>query len=321
MEKLPDQCHNVTRLEWSIVAEKEPERNVMSGQRFFYVTILNVAITIAEFIGGALSGSLSLISDAFHNLGDSFSIVFSYGAHKISQKRQNERNTFGYKRAEIIAAFLNAIALCLICLFLMVEAVKRISHPESINGSLMLIVAVVGLIANFVSAFLLNAGAKHNLNMRATYLHIMSDALSSVAIIVGGILIDIFGWVWIDPVVTILVAVYIFYESIPIIRQTNRIVMQGAPVIDYQAIKHDLLQINGILGVHHVHAWSIDEHNVIFSAHVNLHDMKISEAQQIYSQIDDLMEKKYHMCHVTIQAETTRGEGEDMIYDRGNDIP
>lgn len=295
--------------------------DVLSGSRFFFVTVLNVLITIAEFVGGALSGSLSLISDAFHNLGDSFSIAFSYAAHRISKKRQNERNTFGYKRAEIIAAFLNSIALCLICVFLVIEAVKRFSHPQSINGNLMLIVAIIGLIANFVSAFLLNAGAKHNLNMRATYLHILSDALSSVAIIIGGVLIDIFGWVMIDPIVTILVAVYIFYESIPIIRQTCRILMQGAPDIDYQAIKDDLLKINGVFGVHHVHAWSIDEHNIIFSAHVNMHDMKISEAQQIYTEIDDLMEKKYHMCHVTIQAETTRGENEDMIYDRGNDIP
>lgn len=297
------------------------KRDVLSGRRFLLVTVLNVFITIAEFVGGALSGSLSLISDAFHNLGDSFSIVFSYAAHRISKKRQNERNTFGYKRAEIIAAFLNAIALCLICVFLIIEAVKRISHPETINGNLMLIVAIIGLIANFASVFLLNAGAKRNLNMRATYLHILSDALSSVAIIIGGILIDIFGWVMIDPIVTILVAVYIFYESMPIIRQTYRILMQGAPALDYPAIKRDLLKIDGVFGVHHVHAWSIDEHNVIFSAHVNMHDMKISEAQKIYTEIDELMKNKYHMCHVTIQAETTRGENEDMIYDRGNDIP
>ncbi|MFD1124421.1 cation diffusion facilitator family transporter [Lentilactobacillus raoultii] len=295
--------------------------DVLSGGRFFLVTVLNIFITIAEFVGGVLSGSLSLISDAFHNLGDSFSIAFSYVAHRISKKRQNKRNTFGYKRAEIIAAFLNSIALCLICIFLIIEAIKRFSHPESINGNLMLAVAVIGLIANFASAFMLNAGSKHNLNMRATYLHILSDALSSVAIIIGGVLIDLFGWVLIDPLVTILVAVYIFYESVPIIRQTCRILMQGAPAIDYPAIKQDLLKIDGVFGVHHVHAWSIDEHNVIFSAHVNLHDMKISQAQHIYTEIDELMENKYHMCHVTIQAETTRGENEDMIYDRGNDIP
>ncbi len=293
----------------------------MSGNRFFTVTTLNVVITIAEFIGGALSGSLSLISDAFHNMGDSVSIVFSYVASRISRRRQNARNTFGYKRAEIIAAFLNSIALALICLFLIYEAINRITHPEPINGSLMLIVAVIGLIANFISAFLLSAGAKHSLNMRATYLHILSDALSSVAIIIGGVLIDLFNWTWMDPLVTVLVALYIIYESVPIVKQTGRILMQGAPDLDYQAIKADLLKIDGVFSVHHVHAWSIDEHNVIFSAHVNMHDMKISEAEKIYTEINRVMKNKYHMCHVTIQAETTRGENENMIYDQGNDIP
>lgn len=303
------------------MAEKNHDHEELAGAKFFWVTVLNVVITIAEFVGGALSGSLSLISDAFHNAGDSVSIVFSFAASRISKRRQNARNTFGYKRAEIIAAFLNSIALALICVFLVIEAVKRISDPQPINGNLMLTIAVIGLAANVLSAYLLNSGSKSSLNMKATYLHILSDALSSVAIIFGGILIDLYNWTLADPIVTILVAVYIFYESIPIIRQTLRILMQGAPNLDYDQIKHDLLQIDGVFSVHHVHAWSIDENNIIFSAHINMHDMKISEAQPIYSEISKVLKDKYHMCHVTIQAETTRGEHEDMIYDRGNDIP
>ncbi|MBU9789222.1 cation diffusion facilitator family transporter [Lentilactobacillus sp. IMAU92037] len=293
----------------------------VGGNRFFWVTILNIVITIAEFVGGFLAGSLSLISDGFHNLGDSLSIVFSYIASRISRRRQNARNTFGYKRAEIITAFLNSIVLGIICTVLMIEAIKRISNPQPINGDLMLIIAIIGLVANLLSAFLLNAGSKSNLNMRATYLHIMSDALSSIAIIIGGILIDLFNWTLVDPIVTILVALYIIWEAIPIVRQTFRILMQGAPTIDYEAIKRDLLQIDGVFSVHHVHAWSIDENNIIFSAHVNMHDMKISQAQPIYLEITKILKNKYHICHVTIQAETTRGEDEDIIYDRGNDIP
>ena len=293
----------------------------VGGNRFFWVTILNIVITIAEFVGGFLAGSLSLISDGFHNLGDSLSIVFSYIASRISRRRQNARNTFGYKRAEIITAFLNSIVLGIICTVLMIEAIKRISNPQPINGDLMLIIAIIGLVANLLSAFLLNAGSKSNLNMRATYLHIMSDALSSIAIIIGGILIDLFNWTLVDPIVTILVALYIIWEAIPIVRQTFRILMQGAPTIDYEAIKRDLLQIDGVFSVHHVHAWSIDENNIIFSAHVNMHDMKISQAQPIYLEITKILKNKYHICHVTIQAETTRGEDEDIIYDRANDIP
>ncbi|WP_283679797.1 cation diffusion facilitator family transporter [Lentilactobacillus sp. Marseille-Q4993] len=292
----------------------------MTGKKFFAVTVLNVAITVAEFVGGILSGSLSLISDAFHNLGDSLSIVFSYVANVLSTKRQDARNTYGYKRAQIITAFLNSIALVIICAFLVIEAVQRLSHPEPINGPLMLAVAVIGLVANGVSAYLLNRGSKNNLNMKATYLHIMSDALSSVAIIIGGVLIELFNWTLVDPIVTILVAVYIAYESLPIIRQTNGILMEGAPAIDYRGIKRDLMQIDGVLNVHHVHAWQIDENNIVFSAHVNLYDMKISEAEPIYSEIDRILKKKYHVCHSTIQAEAQRGKDEDIIYDQGEDI-
>lgn len=216
--------------------EQNHDHEELAGSKFFWVTVLNILITIAEFIGGALSGSLSLISDGFHNAGDSVSIVFSYAASRISKRRQDSRNTFGYKRAEIIAAFLNSIALALICIFLIFEALKRITNPQPINGNLMLTIAVIGLVANLLSAFLLNSGSKNNLNMKATYLHILSDALSSIAIIFGGILIDLYNWTLADPIVTVIVAVYIFFESIPIIRQTFRILMQGAPNLNYEEL-------------------------------------------------------------------------------------
>ncbi len=315
--------YNWGRLRRDNVEKNNPEledNGVMSGNRFFAVTVLNIIITAAEFIGGIFSGSLALISDAFHNLGDSISIVFSYVANKISLRPQNARNTYGYKRADIIAAFLNAIALILICGFLIIEAVKRLSSPSHINGELMLIVAMIGLIANFVSAFLLHGGVKANLNMRATYLHILSDALSSLAIIFGGVLIQLFNWTFIDPVVTILVAIYIGIESWPIIRQTGSILMESAPPINYNEIRRDLEKIDGVVGVHHAHAWLIDEHNVVFSVHVNLEDMMLSDVQPIYSKINKVLKSKYHFCHVTIQAETTRGKGEGIIFNRGKDI-
>lgn len=294
----------------------------MSGRRFFWVTILNVVITIAEFVGGAISGSLSLVSDAFHNLGDSLSIVISYFAHLLSRKPQTETNTYGYRRAQIITALLNALALILVCAVLVIEAVRRISHPEPINGTLMLTVAIIGLAANVISAVLLSAGSKNSLNMRATYLHIMSDALSSVAIIVGGILIQLFNWTWVDPAVTIAVAIYIMYESAPIIKETIKILMEGAPAnLDFEAVKSDLLALPDVKGVHHLHAWLIDENNIIVSVHVNLSDMPISQAEVIYDQITNILKTKYGVCHVTIQAEASRGVHQDIIYDQGKDIP
>lgn len=297
--------------------------STVSGQRFFWVTTLNILITVVEFIGGGLSGSLSLVSDAFHNLSDSAAIAFSYVAHRISKKPQDSKSTYGYRRAQIIVAFLNSIVLIMVCVGLVVEAIQRISHPEPINGKMMLIVSIVGLLANVLSAVLLNAGAQKNLNMKATYLHIMSDALSSVAIIIGGILIQLYNWTLVDPAITIIVALYIIYEAAPIIRQTFKILMEEAPAdIDYHGMKADLMKLDNVLGVHHIHAWQIDEHNLIVSLHVNLkEDMCISEAETIYREIGEVLADKYEVSHVTIQAEAKRGVHEKMIYDQGKDLP
>lgn len=290
-----------------------PEDKRMSGRKFFAVTVLNGAITIVEAVGGLLSGSLSLLSDAFHNLGDTFSIVISYIAHRISLRDEDERNTFGYGRAQILAAMLNALLLIVVSVFLVVEAVKRLSHPETINGELMMGVAVVGLVANLASAIMMHRGSKHNLNMKATYLHLLSDTLSSVGIIFGAFMIQWYNVTMIDPIITIIVAVYITFESWPIVRHTITILMQGAPKMDYDAIKRDLMQIDGITSVHHIHVWMIDENRIMFSAHINMRDMLLSEAEPIYHQVEEVLAKNYGICHVTLQAEDVRGRGEEMI--------
>ena len=287
--------------------------NQVSGGRFLAVTILNVAITIVEIIGGLLSGSLALLSDAFHNLGDSFSIVLGYFAQSIAGRPENHRRTYGYRRAEILAAMLNALFLIVVSVFLIIEAIKHLHHPEHVNGPIMLTVAIVGLLANLISAGLLQGGSHHSLNVRATYLHVLSDALSSVAVILGGLVLTFVNLPWLDPVLTIAVALYIGYEAIPIIHQTLSILMQSAPRLDYDQIKQDLLGIDGVVNVHHVHAWSIDEHRIIFSAHLNCQDMLLSQVEEVYHQAEQILETKYGICHVTIQAECLRGQDEELF--------
>ncbi len=292
--------------------------NQISGARFLFVTILNIIITVVEFIGGAFAGSLSLVSDGFHNLGDSASIVLSYYTHRISGRPQTKRETFGFKRAQIISAFVNSTFLMIISAILIVEAVGKLFRPEHINGKLMFLVAIVGTVANLLSAIILNHGSKHNLNLRATYLHLLSDTLSSFGIIVGGVLIQLYGWFIVDPLVTIGVATYIMSETWPVIKKTIVILMQGSPKIDSAAIQHDLLKLPEVTGVHHVHIWLIDEHSIIFSAHINMRDMKISEAERTYHPIYKLLHDKYHIDHVTLQAEVKRGRNEHFYnYNNG----
>lgn len=285
----------------------------VTGKRFFAVTLLNILITIVEIVGGALSGSLALLSDAFHNLGDSLSIVLGYFAQHIGGHPENRQRTYGYRRAEILAALTNGTLLVIISLFLIVEAIKRLQHPQHINGEIMLTVAIIGLLANFVSALLLHAGSKDSLNVKATYLHVLSDALSSVAVIIGGLILTFVNVQWLDPVLTIGVAIYISFEAWPIILQTVKILMQSSPDLDYDAIEHDLKQIDGVTAVHHIHAWMMDEHRIIFSAHLNCDDLPLSQVERIYSQVEQILHEKYGICHVTIQAEYHRGRDEELF--------
>ncbi|WP_353989261.1 cation diffusion facilitator family transporter [Pediococcus argentinicus] len=292
----------------------------VTGKRFFCVTLLNLVITVAEFLGGIFSGSLALLSDAIHNLGDSAAIVMAYVANRISKRGSNHSKTFGYRRAEILASFLNALFLILISVFLMVEAIKRFSNPEPINGSLMLIVAIIGLLANFVSAGLLSKGSKNNLNIKATYLHVLSDALSSVGVIFGALMIQFFKITWVDPVVTMLVSIYIIWESIPLLKDTTNILMQAGPDLDYKTLDCDMRKVDGVVNVHHIHAWLIDENRIMFSAHINVEDRMLSEIEPIYRQLEELLKTKYHVDHVTLQAEVTRGKESPIFTNKIKDV-
>lgn len=292
----------------------------MSGMRFLLVTVLNALITVVELFGGVLSGSLALLSDAFHNLGDSASVVLAYVASRIGLKNSNMSKTFGYRRAEIISAFVNFVFLIVVSFFLIIESVRRILNPEPVNGGIMLIVAIVGTLANFISALLLSSGAKGSLNIKATYLHILSDALSSFGIVIGAIIIQVWHIDIVDPIVTILVSVYIMWETWPVLKEAINILMQGAPNLDFEAMKHDMLQEPGVVNVHHIHAWQIDENRIMFSAHINLNDQLLSDVEPVYRHLENLLQKKYHVDHVTLQAEVFRGKSNELFTRDRHDI-
>lgn len=285
----------------------------ITGKRFLWVTVLNLIITFVEIVGGLFSGSLALLSDAFHNLGDSLSIMLGFFAQLIGKRPETERQTYGYRRAEILSALLNALFLIIVSAFLLIEAVKRFSSPSTIDGPVMLTVAVIGLLANLISALLLHKGSKGSLNIKATYLHILSDSLSSVGVIIGAIIVTIWHIDWIDPLLTIAVAIFICFEAWPIIKQTITILMQASPKLDYDRIKQDIVNIEDVNSVHHVHAWMIDEHRIIFSAHINVCDLPISQVEPIYIKIETLLKDKYDIGHVTIQAEVGRGLDETLF--------
>ena len=289
----------------------QPQR---SSKKLFGVVVLNAVITLSEFIGGVASGSLSLVSDAFHNLSDTLAIIFSYGAQKMAQKEANERHTYGYQRLEILSAFINSLILIILSLFLAVEAFKRFNSPEKINSHLMLIVAVIGLLANLFSTLLLRQEADESLNIKSSYLHLLSDTLSSISVIIGAVLIRFFGIYWIDPVITLIISIYILLEAIIVIKKAAAILIQSAPTIDYEKMEQEIKAIEGVKDVHHVHIWQYSEKIIIFDGHIDFEDQLLSEIEKAYPRITSLLKLKYGITHVTIQAETHVKDQKKLIF-------
>ena len=275
------------------------------GRRLLVVTVLNILITIAEVIGGIMANSLALLSDAVHNLSDTIAILLAYIARRISGKASNERKTFGYKRIEILAAFFNALVLIGISAFLVLEAIKRFQDPEPIKGLLMFVVATAGLLFNLFAVILLRKHSGRNLNIRSAYLHLIGDTLSSFVVILGSVLIYFFSIYWIDPLVTILISIYLIKEAWNIVKETADILMQSTPKgIDIPAIRKELEGIEGISNIHHVHVWALNDQDYHFECHADLEaDQHVSATSSIREQMESLLSAKHGIGHVTVQFE------------------
>jgi len=265
---------------------------------------LNLVITIAEFIGGILSNSLALLSDAVHNLNDTISLGISLIARKISKKGVNEEKTFGYKRAEIIGAFINLITLVIVALFLIKEGVERFFDPQPIDGLTMFWVAIVGLLGNFITAALLFKDSKENLNMKSAYIHILSDGLSSVGVIMGGWLILKYQWYIVDTILTVGIGLYILWHSYHMLRETIDILMQSTPAnIDLKVLKNKIESIDKVCGAHHLHVWRLDEHQVMMESHIVIEEKDMNFMESIKSSIKKLLHDEFGIHHSTLEFE------------------
>jgi cobalt-zinc-cadmium efflux system protein len=285
------------------------------GRRMVWVILLNTAISIAEVIGGVVANSLSLLSDAVHNVSDVLATVIAWIAIRVGGRKSTLARTFGFKRIEILAALLNSLILVAISVYLLAEAWSRFQHPSRINGAIMFIVASFGFLANFFGVVVLKKESAESLNIKAAYLHLLGDAISSLAVIAGGILIYYFDVYWIDPLVTVLISVYILIESYRIVKKANDILMQGAPAsIDLLDVKKDLESLPEIANIHHVHAWNMDETNIHFECHADLSgDIPISQTTRITQKIKVILREKYGIRHATIQYEFDSCHDKSMI--------
>lgn len=280
-------------------------REGVNQNKLLAAVVLNFSISLAEVAGGILSNSLALLSDALHNLGDGLAVLLAYIAHRVSKKESNLQKTFGYKRAEILAAFVNSILLVAICIFLIYEAVERFRSPSPVRGVIMFTVAAIGLLANLVAVILMHEDSKKNINIRAAYLHLLGDTFSSVVVITGGILIWKFGIYWLDPLITILISLYILRETYLLLKDSFNILMQSAPGgIDLKKVKSEVENIDGVRNLHHVHLWSLNDRQVHFEGHIDLErDMSVSQAGNLNRHISDMLHERFEIEHTTLQME------------------
>jgi cobalt-zinc-cadmium efflux system protein len=280
--------------------------------------VLNAIITLAEFIGGILSNSLALLSDAVHNLSDTMAILLSYIAMIIGKKDSTTKNTFGFKRIEILAALFNAVVLITISIYLFYEAYERFVNPEPIKSKMMFIVASIGFLGNIISVILLHKDSSHNLNVRAAYLHLIGDTLSSVGVIAGSILIYYWNITWIDPLLTIIIGIVIIRGTWGIVKETVEILMQASPAsINLKEIKAELEKHGDITNIHHIHAWRLSDNIIHFQCHADVKDNKsIQEVDKIRLELESILHKQFAIDHVTIQMEMDSCDKKTTINNR-----
>jgi cobalt-zinc-cadmium efflux system protein len=293
--------------------EKESNLNF----RLLLSVILNFGITIAEILGGIFSNSLALLSDAIHNLNDTTAILISYIARVLSKKKRDSKRTYGYKRVETLAAFVNTEILMVIAVYLLIEGINKLSNPSIIQGNIMLTVAFIGLAGNLATAYLLHSGSKTNLNVRATFVHILSDTFSSIFVIIGAFLIIYQKLYIIDAIFTLMISGYIFVESIPLLKNTINILLQGTPTdIEIEKIKTKLEKFDFVKDVHHIHIWTTDGKDKYMEAHIRLQESLDQNKYDLDDCIDELnkvLKEEFEINHTTLQFEKNRCLEEEKV--------
>lgn len=292
--------------------ENKPQ---VSGKNLLITIVLNVVITVAQAIGGVLSGSLALLSDALHNFSDVLSLVFSLIANRLATKEANFNQTFGYKRAELIAAFVNAATLIVVALYLIYEAFLRFLHPQVINSDLVIVLSIVGIVANGLSVLILKQDADRNLNMKSAYLHLFTDMMASVAVLIGGILIKFYQIYKVDSILTFSIAVYLILVGYDLLKKSTQMLMLFTPEhIKIEDIVHEVHQIDGANVLHHIHVWNLNEDELHLEAHLDCSEnLTLNEFNELLHQIEKVLLEKFGINHVNIQPEFKKPDSKDYI--------
>jgi cobalt-zinc-cadmium efflux system protein len=274
------------------------------SKRLGWTILLNIGITAAEVVGGIVSGSLALLSDAGHNLSDVIALILAYIGARGAAMKPTKRSTYGFKRLEVVTAMINALSLVAIAIFIIYEAFRRYADPQPIDGTIMLTVATIGLIGNLLSVWILHRDRKKTINGRAAFLHMLYDAISSVAVIIGGIIIIFSGWYLLDLILSVVIAMMILWSSLDIIKQASGIFMEAVPEgINVDSVAQTISGVTGVNDVHHLHIWSISSSEVALSCHIVLDDECSRPFDVIIGSVLRALKENHDIGHATIQPE------------------
>ena len=275
-----------------------------SSSRLWWTLVLTAAFMIVEIAGGIMSHSLALISDAGHMLTDVLAVGLALLAIRFATTPATERKTYGFYRLEILAALINGVTLILLSGYIFYEAYHRFQNPVPIKTSLMIVVALLGLVDNLACVIILRSFSTADLNVRGAFLHQVGDLLSSVAVVIGGIIIRFTGWRLIDPALSVLIGLVILKGAYDLVKESVEVLLEAAPVgIESAQVEAALLAIPGVRAVHHLHLWSISSGIHSLSAHVQIDDQLTSDSDKLLHEINELLRDAFGIIHGTIQFE------------------
>jgi cobalt-zinc-cadmium efflux system protein len=283
-----------------------------TGTRLLLTLGLNLLIPVAQIIGGVAANSMALISDATHNFSDFAAVLIAYLAFRIGRRGPSVRNTFGYRRAEVMAALINVALLVGAATIIVIEAVERLKNPTAVAGGIVMGLAAVGIVGNGLSAWLLHQDAKHSLNVRGAFFHMLGDMLTSVAVLVNGAILFYRPWYWLDSVLSFVIVVFILKNCWAIATESGLILMNSTPRhLDLENVRRHLERLPEVCEVHYLHAWNVSSNSIAFSCHVVVPDQAVSRTKRLAAQIRHDLLEAFGIDHPVLQFECeTCGEGE-----------
>ena len=274
------------------------------SKKLFIASIVTVVFVVAEVAIGFFANSLALIGDALHNFTDGVALLLAFGAIRLERRPATSEKSYGYQRAGILAAFINAGTLVGLTIYIFVEALNRFRHPSEVDDSAMLITAIVAMVMNTAISFSLRREGKEDVNVRAAVVHMVGDAISSAGIVIAALMIRSTGEVIWDPAVSILIGVLILWSSWGILRETMNLLLEGTPTgIDPEEVSASVANVPGVFGVHHLHIWALGPSRPALSCHVMVGDVPLKTTSKLLADLNAMLAEKYDIAHTTIQFE------------------